>query len=163
MDKFSQCLLLKEEGNALYKAGEHHKAADKYHEALIYLEELVNNEEPQSSAWINIMEIKVVVLLNFSQCKLLFGEYNEVISHTSSILEFDSENVKALFRRGKANAALCNVDKAKADFEEVMRLDTTLCRSVEKELASLKVTIREREAETEKKWKENCSFMNMHA
>lgn len=145
-EKTAAVPVLKEEGNALYRAGEYHRAAEKYFEALSYLEEMVIKEKPQSDEWNRIEEKKVPLLLNFAQCKLLMEDYAEAIRHTTAVLEFESKNVKALYRRGKAHAACWNVEEAKADFAEAVRLDPSLSKGVEKELKVLAERVREQDA-----------------
>lgn len=150
-EKTAAVPVLKEEGNSLYKIGEYQKAADKYFEALSYLEELSIREKPQSDPWNRIEEKKVPLLLNYAQCKLLVEDYAEVIRHTTTVLEFDRNNVKALFRRGKAHAASWDVEEARSDFAEVVKLDPSLSKTVEKELRMLAERVRKQDA-AEKEW-----------
>ena len=152
-EKTAAIPVLKEEGNALYRAGEYHKAADKYFEALSYLEEMIVKEKPQSGEWNSIQEKKVPLLLNFAQCKLLMEDFVEAIRHTTSVLEFDGTNVKALYRRAKAHAACWDVEEAKTDFAEVVRLDPSLSKSVEKELKVLAERVREQDIADKEKLK----------
>lgn len=144
---------LREEGNKLYKAGDFQKAAGKYFEALAYLEELSIREKPQSDPWNSIEEKKVPLLLNYAQCKLLMEDYAEVIRHTTTVLDFDSNNVKALYRRAKAHAACWNTEEAKSDFASVVKLDPSLSKSVEKELRTLTERVREKDMDERERLK----------
>jgi len=45
--------------------------------------------------------------------------------------------VKALYRRGKAHVGAWNPKEARADFERVAELDTSMAKMVQKELANL--------------------------
>ena len=47
------------------------------------------------------------------------------------------DNVKALFRRGKAHVGAWNPDEARLDFKRVMELDSSLTNTVKKELKIL--------------------------
>ena len=136
---------LKEEGNVLYRAGDFRGAAEKYFQALTYLEELSIKEKPDSESWNSVEEKKVPLLLNYAQCKLLMEDYAEVIRHTTTVLEFDSNNVKALYRRARAHAACWNTAEAKVDFARVVELDPSLSRSVDKILRSLTERVREKD------------------
>lgn len=136
---------LKEEGNALYKEGRYLEASEKYFEALSYLEQMTIKEKPQSESWNAITEKKVPFLLNYAQCKLLLKEYVEVIHHTTTVLDFDAHNVKALFRRAKAHSSCWNVEQAREDFKEVCKLDPSLARTVDKELKSLASRVKEKD------------------
>ena len=53
------------------------------------------------------------------------------------VIVFDSENVKALFRRGKAYCELNEGSKARTDLTECQRLDGTTSAQVNKLLAEL--------------------------
>lgn len=144
---------LKEEGNALYRQRNYQAAAEKYFEALSHLEGLSIKEKPKSDVWNSIEEKKVPLLLNYAQCKLLMQDYAEVIRHTTTVLEFDRSNVKALYRRAKAHASCWNVDEARADFAEVVRLDPSLSRTVEKELTALSERVKEKDKEEKEKFR----------
>ena len=137
---------LREDGNALYKAGDFEGAAQKYFEALSYLEDLSVREQPQSERWKNIEERKVPLLLNYSQCMLLKKDYAEVIRHTTTVLATDQDNVKALYRRAKAHAAIWNKKEAVTDFAHVVELDPSLAKSAEKELRLLDERMKEAHA-----------------
>ena len=140
---------LREEGNALYRAGSHGEACDRYFEALGYLEELSLREKPKSVEWEAVERKKVPLLLNYSQCMLLKGDYAEVVRHTTTVLGVDGDNVKALYRRGKAHAASWDKEAAEADFRRAVELEPSLGKSVERELAQLEERLR-RETEAEK-------------
>ena len=138
---------LKEEGNTLFKGGDHTAAAGKYYEAIDYLESLSLKEKPHSKDWNSIEAKKVPFLLNYAQCKLLSKDYADVVRYTTQVLEFDSTNVKALYRRGKAYAATWSEQEAASDLRQAAALDPTLSKSVERELQSLKERLREKEKE----------------
>lgn len=137
---------LREEGNALYKQGNHDGASGKYFEALSYLEEQIIKEKPQSDEWYAIANLKVPLLLNYAQCKLLEEEYAEVIRHTTSVLEIDPGNIKALYRRGRAHSASWDVHGATLDLRRAVELDASLGSAVEKELRTLTQRVKEKDA-----------------
>ena len=140
---------LREEGNALYKVGNHEGASGKYFEALSYLEEMSLREQPQTDEWQGVEERKVPLLLNYAQCMLLKKDYAEVIRHTTTVLGIDADNVKALYRRARAHAASWDREEAEADFARAVELDPSLAKSAERELRQLEEKLR-REQETEK-------------
>lgn len=152
-EKLSVVPKLKEEGNQLYAKGEYDKSAEKYAQALGCLEQLCLREKPGDEEWTKLDKMKIPLLLNYSQCKLLLGEYYEVIKHTTTVLEKDSENVKALYRRAKANKACWNPDEAKADFHKASEFDPSLRKSIKKELEELDQMIKEHNAVDKEKMK----------
>lgn len=142
-EKVERAIILRTEGNALYKQGKHEEAGEKYCEALGCLEGLSAMEQLNSPEWKKLQDIRLPLLLNYSQCKLLAQDYAEVIRHTTSALEYDPDNLKALFRRGKAHACSWNEVEAKSDFARVVELDPTLRGSVQKELQQLEHRMKE--------------------
>lgn len=115
-------------------------------------------------------------MLNYAQCRLLDKDYYAVIEHCSEVLKhepskkiktffffefgvhqtlsfsFKLENVKALYRRAKAHAAVWNTDNAKEDFQKCAILDASLTASVNKELKLLADAIRQKDSEDKIKY-----------
>lgn len=48
-----------------------------------------------------------------------------------------ADNVKALYRRGKAHVGAWNPKEARADFERVAQLDLSMAKAVQKDLVNL--------------------------
>jgi len=48
-----------------------------------------------------------------------------------------ADNVKALYRRGRAHVGAWNPKEARSDFERVAELDPSMAKVVQKELANL--------------------------
>ena len=142
-EKETAIKILREEGNTLYKEGKYSMASEKYFEALSYLEEQLIREKPHAKSWHDIAKRKVPLLLNYAQCKLLMKEYTEVIRHTTSVLEIEDDNVKALYRRGKAHSARWDVQEAEEDLKRAAKLDASLVKAVEKELRSLTLRVKQ--------------------
>ncbi|KAG8434838.1 hypothetical protein GDO86_012984 [Hymenochirus boettgeri] len=146
-EKLGAVPLLHQEGNQLYKQGNTTDAAAKYYEAIACLKSLQMKEQPGSSDWI-ALDLKITpLLLNYCQCKLLEGEFYQVLEHCSSILNKYSDNVKALFKRGRAHAAVWNASEAEQDFSRVVTLDPSLAPLVAKELKKLEMRLQEKEQE----------------
>lgn len=61
--------------------------------------------------------------MNLAQSYLNLKQYNLAISNCDYALRLDSNNTKAIFRRGKANYSLRKFDEAKKDFAEVVAKD----------------------------------------
>ncbi len=152
-EKLKNAPQLKEEGNTLYKEGDYESASGKYFEALGYLESLSIKEKPQSEEWNRLEELKVPLLLNYSQCQLLMGEYAEVIRQTTKVLEYDANCVKALFRRGKAHSATWNMKDAMLDLNRAAELNGSLKKTVDKELVDLTQRLKIKNEEEKKRLK----------
>lgn len=94
-------------------------------------------EKPNDTEWNLLNEQKVPILLNFSLCKFNLNEFYPCIEHTTSILETQPFNVKALYRRAKAYASVWDLGKAREDFRKCAELDQTLVNDVNKQLDHL--------------------------
>eukprot|EP00794_Sanderia_malayensis_P013957 gene13957-15413_t len=152
-ERFKKIPELKELGNKQFKDGNYEKAAEYYSQGLGCLEQLVMREKPGDEEWKKLDDMKVPFLLNYSQCKLHSQDYYQVIKHTSTVLERHPENVKALFRRAKAHAAVWNPDEAVKDFQQAMQLDSSLTKCITKELQKIQDASQEKLDSDKQKWK----------
>lgn len=150
-EKLASVRELRQRGNAEYAAGRHGEAAQIYCDALGRLESLMLREKPHDEEWNRLQELKLPLLLNFSQCKLLLGDYYPVIEHCSTVLEASPGNVKALFRRGRAHAQVWNVESARADLLRASELDPSVAGAVRRELAQLTANEKRKEQEEKNK------------
>ncbi|XP_071373194.1 AH receptor-interacting protein [Centroberyx affinis] len=142
-----------EEGNTLFKQGQIKQATEKYYNGIACLKNLQMKEQPGDETWIKLDHMITPLLLNYCQCQLLQGQYYEVIEHCSSLLFKYDDNVKALYKRGKAHAAVWNETEARADFAKVVDLDPTLGPSVAKELRAMEDRIRAKDKEEKGRYK----------
>ena len=136
-EKLASVAELRERGNLLYRDGQHEAAAGRYSEALGRLESLMLREKPQDEEWNKLNELKLPLLLNFAQCRLLADDYYAAIEHCSTVLETRPDDVKALFRRGRARARVWEAEAARADLSRAAQLDPALGAAVRRELAQL--------------------------
>lgn len=144
-EKLSSLPKLREEGNALYNGNKYVEASRKYAEALGRLEQLSVKEKPGDEEWSKLEQMKIPYLLNYAQCKLLEGDYYQVIEHTTTVLQRDPDNVKALFRRAQAHVGAWNPEDARQDYERIRRLDQSLVNAVNKELRRLDEHIKKKD------------------
>ncbi|XP_007527459.1 FK506-binding protein-like [Erinaceus europaeus] len=108
--------LAKEEharGTELFRAGNPERAARCYGRALRLLLTLPPPGSPE----------RTVLRANLAACQLLLGLPHLAAQNCDRVLEQEPEHLKALYRRGVAQAALGNLDKATADFKKVLALD----------------------------------------
>ncbi|KAL1450846.1 hypothetical protein WDU94_003161 [Cyamophila willieti] len=152
-EKLASLPKLKDEGNTLYRTGNIQAALEKYRTALGYLEQLMLKEKPNDEEWTKLNQMKIPILLNFSQCKLDEKDYYDVIEHTTTVLSYEPDNIKALYRRGKAHMNVWNTEEAKSDLEKVATLDSTLLGSVNSLLKQLSERVKEKDEETKNRIK----------
>ncbi|XP_073444340.1 AH receptor-interacting protein isoform X3 [Dendrobates tinctorius] len=152
-EKLGAVPLLHQEGNQMYKEGNIPEASAKYYEAIACLKSLQMKEQPGSPDWISLDTKITPLLLNYCQCKLLEGEYYQVLEHCSSILNKYSDNVKALFKRGRAHAAVWNASEAEQDFSRAVELDPSLAPLVAKELKKLEERLSAKDEEDKERFR----------
>ncbi|CAG5045184.1 unnamed protein product [Parnassius apollo] len=129
---------LKEKGNKLYGQKQYDKAEEAYSQAIAMCEQLMLRERKTDEEWISLNKIKLPILLNYAQVKLVQGDFYAVIEHCNTILEHDIDNEKALYRRAKAHVGAWNPDQAEEDFKRLKALNPSLVATVDKELQIIK-------------------------
>ncbi|KAK7791858.1 hypothetical protein R5R35_000906 [Gryllus longicercus] len=152
-EKLSAVPLLREQGNNLYRDKNYAAAAAKYAQAIGMLEQLMLSEKPGDEEWKALDQMKVPLLLNFSQCKLLEKDYYAVIEHCNTVLKSDPGNVKALFRRAKAHVGAWNPQEAQDDFDEALKLNPSLNAVIKKEMKALEELRKQKNEEDKAKLK----------
>lgn len=132
-------------GNALYKKGDHSTAIIKYTKALSYLAEMMSpdasmaQELSSSNAEVaqQLKSVAVPCLLNRAACSLKLQQPREAIMDCYNVLQTDSNNTKALFRKGQAHVAVRELDDAIDCFIKAQDLDSS-DPAIPKELAKAK-------------------------
>ncbi|XP_061363757.1 peptidyl-prolyl cis-trans isomerase FKBP62-like isoform X2 [Gastrolobium bilobum] len=129
----------KEEGNALFKAGKYERASNRYEKAIRFIEydsSLSDEEKQQTKA------LKITCNLNNAACKLKLKDYKQAEKLCTKVLELDSRNVKALYRRAQAYIHLVDLDLAEMDIKKALEIEPDN-RDVKIEYKILKEKVRE--------------------
>ncbi|XP_060811489.1 aryl-hydrocarbon-interacting protein-like 1 [Bombus pascuorum] len=142
---------IKEKGNALYKEKNYDLACEMYAKGIGILEQIMLGEKPNEEEWLALNRLKTPLLLNYAQCKLIQKEYYAVIEHCTTVLKHDPDNVKALYKRGKAYIGAWDKENAVKDLTKAVELDPTLQNTVEKELQAFSAAIKENDQIERKK------------
>ncbi|XP_050144355.1 70 kDa peptidyl-prolyl isomerase-like [Malus sylvestris] len=129
----------KEEGNALFKAGKYERASKRYEKAvrLIEYDSTFSDEEKQLAK-----ALKITCNLNDAACKLKLKDYKQAEKLCTKVLDLDSRNVKALYRRAQAYIQLVDLDLAELDIKKALEIDPDN-RDVKQEYKVLKQKVRE--------------------
>ncbi|KAJ6729029.1 PEPTIDYL-PROLYL CIS-TRANS ISOMERASE [Salix viminalis] len=129
----------KEEGNVLFKARKYAKASKRYEKAVKYIEydsSFSEEEKKQAKA------LKVACNLNDAACKLKLKDYKQAEKLCTKVLELESRNVKALYRRAQAYIQLADLDLAEFDIKKALEIDPEN-RDVKLEYKTLKEKMKE--------------------
>lgn len=129
----------KEEGNALFKTGKYAKASKRYEKAVKFIEyDTSYTEEQKKSA----KALKIACNLNNAACKLKLKDYKQAEKLCTKVLELESTNVKALYRRAQAYIQLADFDLAEFDIKKALEIDPNN-RDVKLEYKTLKEKVKE--------------------
>lgn len=129
----------KEEGNVLFKAGKYVKASKRYEKAVKFIEyDSSFSEEEKKLA----KALKVACNLNNAACKLKLKDYKQAEKLCTKVLELESRNVKALYRRAQAYIQLADLDLAEFDIKKALEIDPDN-RDVKLEHKALKEKMKE--------------------
>lgn len=124
-DKYLVALKHKEAGIGLFKEGRYVDAFYRFSKAckiLITLEP-IQDLELDKTLESNIYNLRLVLYNNMAGCQLNRKNYEHTISLCNKILNKESSNVKALYRRGVAHGNLKDVEKAVADLKNAANLE----------------------------------------
>ncbi|KAI7731527.1 hypothetical protein M8C21_017656 [Ambrosia artemisiifolia] len=129
----------KEEGNAFFKAGKYKKAIKRYEKAAKYIEYDTNFEEEEKK---QAKALKITCNLNNAACQLKLKEYKQAEKLCTKVLELESTNVKALYRRAQAYINVADLDLAELDIKKALEVDPNN-KDVKLEYKVLKEKIKE--------------------
>ncbi|WOL04409.1 70 kDa peptidyl-prolyl isomerase-like [Canna indica] len=138
-EKIEAAAKKKEEGNALFKLGKYARASKRYEKGAKFIEHdnsFSEEEKKQSRA------LKATCNLNNAACKLKLKDYKEAEKLCTKVLEIESRNVKALYRRAQAYIQLADLDLAELDIKKALEIDPNN-RDVKVEYKTLKEKMRE--------------------
>ncbi|XP_076589147.1 peptidyl-prolyl cis-trans isomerase FKBP4 [Chaetodon auriga] len=118
-EKLEQSGIVKEKGTQHFKEGKFKQASVQYKRIVSWLEhESGLSEEDEKKA----KSLRLAAHLNLAMCYLKLQEPNQALESCDKALELDASNEKALFRRGEALFGMKEFDRARDDFQQVVRL-----------------------------------------
>ncbi|KAK9068705.1 hypothetical protein SSX86_012820 [Deinandra increscens subsp. villosa] len=110
----------KEEGNSLFKKQKYERASKRYEKALSFIEyDSAFSEDEKQQAKL----LKISCNLNNAACKLKLRDYKQAVKLCTKVLDADSKNVKALYRRAQAYIQLVDPDLAEMDIKKALDID----------------------------------------
>ncbi|KAK9830144.1 hypothetical protein WJX72_009971 [[Myrmecia] bisecta] len=110
----------KASGNAAFKAGKWARAIKKYNSAISLIEHENALEAEQKQA---AKDIQKSANLNLAAVHLKLGDLKEALKACNKVLESDSSNVKALYRRAQAYLGSQDHIEAECDIKRALEVD----------------------------------------
>ncbi|KAL5988266.1 hypothetical protein ACLOJK_036029 [Asimina triloba] len=135
----------KEEGNRLFKIGKYMQAARRYVKATEYVPEDRFYEDDEQKL---VKSVRVSCWLNHAACCLRLNDFREAIKLCSKVLDVESHNVKALYRRAQAYIETADLDLAELDVKKALEVDpqNREVKSMQKTLKQIQVESNKRDA-----------------
>ncbi|KAL4128261.1 hypothetical protein PRIC2_007253 [Phytophthora ramorum] len=138
----------KEEGNELFRDGNHKPAAARYVKALTHASKFFDLNEADKE---EVNAIKLSLYLNLAQCYLKMENYTRAVANCDEALALDAKSVKALYRRAVAYEKENKLELAADDIKEALRLSPQ-DRAVVKLDERLKLRLRRQLDKEKKMW-----------
>jgi peptidylprolyl isomerase len=122
--KFDRATSEKARGNTEIKAKNFYAAATAYSEAIRCLEHALDTMSGDEDEELlgSCEELLMSCRGNASLAALKLEDWDSAVVHASAVLEFDNDNVKALFRRGTAQSKLGALEEAWEDLLAAAKL-----------------------------------------
>lgn len=117
-ERIDDAKLVKEKGTEYFKEEKLSLALGKFTRMVSLVESLVEERDLKQAS-----PLILAGHLNVALCYLKLGKYPECIESCDKALCRDKNNVKALYRKGRANLAMHYPDEASEMFQSVIKLD----------------------------------------
>lgn len=153
-ERRSEMLELKRQGNEFYTKGDYSEAERCYMKALSIVSNLMIKHPPKTDEYKELQAYEQALNSNMAQLKFKQENYYESIAFADKVLKVDERNVKMFYRRAQAKARVWNREEAEQDYEQVIRLDAKMEKTVRKELDELRRKLKEIEEEEAKRLSE---------
>ncbi|XP_058725106.1 70 kDa peptidyl-prolyl isomerase-like isoform X2 [Vicia villosa] len=133
----------KDEGNLLFKSGKYQRAAKKYDKAADFVSEDGSfSDDEQKLA----KSLRVSCWLNGAACCLKLNDFAGAIKLCTQVLDVESHNVKALYRRAQAYIETGDFLLADVDIKKALEVDPQ-----NREVKMLKMKVKQLQADSDKK------------
>ncbi|GFR32764.1 peptidyl-prolyl cis-trans isomerase FKBP4 [Trichonephila clavata] len=136
-EKWRRATYHKQRGLELYSRGAYQYAFRRFGLTLKYVISLEHDIPSGQEEGMDIKGLKLSCYLNVAACQMRHHNYESVVINSSKALSLQSDNAKALYRRGAAYVQLQEYEKAKEDLTAAQQLEPKN-QAVSKQLQLLK-------------------------
>ncbi|PRD34031.1 UNVERIFIED_CONTAM: Peptidyl-prolyl cis-trans isomerase FKBP65 [Trichonephila clavipes] len=136
-EKWRRATYHKQRGLELYSRGAYQYAFRRFGLTLKYVISLEHDIPSGQEEGMDIKGLKLSCYLNVAACQMRHHNYESVVINSSKALSMQSNNAKALYRRGAAYVQLQEYEKAKEDLTAAQQLEPKN-QAVSKQLQLLK-------------------------
>ena len=129
-DRLNEALRIKEAGTKLFKVSRFEKALEKYETANSTLEPI--SDDPH-----NFRPLQMLIYGNITLCHIKLQNWHEAENFANKVLDYNPQEVKALFRRGLARKGLTSYENSLSDLKlakESSETNNPLLKSIEEEI-----------------------------
>ncbi|KAK1269288.1 Peptidyl-prolyl cis-trans isomerase FKBP65 [Acorus gramineus] len=142
-EKIEAATKAKEDGNNLFKIGKYQQAAKKYDKATDYVTEDGSFEDGEEKL---VKSLRVACWLNSAACRLKLSDSQTAIKLCTKVLDIETSNMKALYRRAQAYINTVDLDLAEYDIKVALEVDPQ-----NREVKTIYRTLKQLQAESNKK------------
>ena len=118
-DRMRLVMRNKDEATELFKGKNFAHAAARYTKALGHCGKFVDMTPEVKE---EVAKVKLSLYLNLAMCYMKLEAWSKVVPNCKDALSFDENNVKALYRRGKAFFKLKKIDDANKDVKRALKI-----------------------------------------
>lgn len=136
----------KERGNFWYTRGDYSTAVHCYRRALDFLDSGNQNFQESAPELQKLLDMRLTVYNNLAAAQLKMDAYEAALKSVDYVLTIQSNNVKALFRKGKILVSKGQIDEAIDVLKKALKLEPGT-KIIHQELS--KLTSRKKKEETE--------------
>ncbi|GIX93352.1 peptidyl-prolyl cis-trans isomerase FKBP4 [Caerostris darwini] len=139
-EKWRRASYHKQRGLELYSRGAYQYAFRRFGLTLKYVISLEHDVPSGQEEGMDIKGLKLSCYLNVAACQMRHHNYESVVINSTKALSMQSNNAKALYRRGAAYLQLQEYEKAKEDLTSAQQLEPKN-QAVAKQLQLLKCQV----------------------
>lgn len=123
VDHLDRANVLKDRAGVLVKASQWWLAARRYSRAARHAILGLTTKDLDEAVRSDLLDVRIKCHLNLAACQLSLEDMPRVVENCNKVLERQPDNIKALYRRGRALTALNEFERAEVDLQHAIKLE----------------------------------------